>query len=242
VTAVAGGPIFCMGGGGCTVEPGLPALDAYVLSLTSAANPRVLFLPTASGDAPEYIEAFARAFGSWPCRPRVLSLFDRSDLEESLEELILAQDVIYVGGGSLLNLLALWRAHGVDDLLREAHRRGIVLAGVSAGAMCWFAGGVTRSTGAPQPIAGLGLLDGSFSVHADLEPDRRLVQRAAIADGRLADGWNADECSGLLFVDGRPHAAVASRAGAGVRRVERRADGTLVETPLAVRLLPADAP
>ncbi|WP_320669080.1 Type 1 glutamine amidotransferase-like domain-containing protein [Patulibacter defluvii] len=234
---MTGGPIFCMGGGGFTMEPGRPALDAYVLALAPVARPRVLFLPTASGDPRDQVEKFSRLFGSWPCRPRVLSLFDLGGLEESLETLILGQDVIYVGGGSMRNLLALWRAHGVDELLLEAHRRGTVLAGLSAGAMCWFRGGVSCSTGAPEPIDGLGLLEGSFSVHAKQVPERARVQHEAIASGRLPDGWNADDWCGLLFVDGRLEEAVASRAGAGARRIERGPDGAVIETALPVRML-----
>ncbi len=234
---MSGAPIFCMGGGGFTMESGRPALDAYVLGLTPARRPRVLFLPTASGDLKEWSDGFLRVFGGWPCTPRVLPLFDLAGLDQTLESLVLSQDVIYVGGGSLRNLLAVWRAHEVDELLLEAHRRGTVLAGVSAGAMCWFEGGVSYSTGTPQPHEGLGLLPGSFSVHARQAPERGEVQRAAVAAGRLPDGWNADDHCGLLFADGRLREAVASHAEAGARRVERRSDGTVAETELPVRRL-----
>jgi len=226
-----------MGGGGFTMEPGRPALDAYILALAPVQRPRVLFLPTASGDPKEQVERFSRLFGAWPCKPRVLSLFHLDELEETLETLVLSQDIIYVGGGSMRNLLALWRAHGVADLLLEAHRRGTILAGLSAGAMCWFQGGVSSSTGSPEPIDGLGLLEGSFSVHARQVPERGAVQRSAIAAGRLPDGWNADDYCGLLFVDGRLEEAVASREDAGARRVERQPDGTVTETEIPVRRL-----
>jgi dipeptidase E len=234
---VSGGPVFCMGGGGFTMEPGRPALDAYVLALAPVRRPRVLFLPTASGDLKEYSERFLQVFGAWECEPRVLGLFDLAGLEEAVETLVLSQDVIYVGGGSLRNLLAIWRAHGVDELLLEAHRRGTVLAGVSAGAMCWFEGGVSCSTGAPEPHGGLGLLAGSFSVHARQAPERGEAQRAAVGAGRLPGGWSADDCCGLLFAGGRLQEAVASRADAGARCVERRPDGSVTETEIAVRRL-----
>src|SRR5690606_10708352 len=120
-----------------------------------------------------------------------LPLFDLAGVEETVASLVLSQDVVYVGGGSLRNLLAVWRAHGVDELLVEAHRRGAVLAGVSAGAMCWFEGGVSCSTGAPAPHEGLGLLAGSLTVHADASPAREEVHRAAVAAGDLPDGWSA---------------------------------------------------
>jgi peptidase E len=236
-----------MGGGGFTMEPGLPALDAFVLALAPVRRPRVLFVPTASGDLREWCDGFLRTFGAWECEPRVLPLFDLADLGQTVESLVLSQDVVYVGGGSMVNLLAVWRAHGVDELLLEAHRRGTVLAGVSAGAMCWFEGGVSYATGSPAPLDGLGLLPGSFSVHARQAPERGAVQRAAVAAGRLPDGWSADDHCGLLFVDGKLQEAVAGRVNAGARRVERQPDGTVAETELPVRRLApvtrsADAP
>jgi peptidase E len=96
-----------------------------------------------------------------------------------LREIVPSQDIVYVGGGSMRNLLAIWRVHGLDLLLREAWERGIVLAGLSAGAMCWFQGAVTTSFGAPVATTGLGWLPGSFSVHADGEPDRRPILPAS---------------------------------------------------------------
>jgi peptidase E len=226
-----------MGGGGFTMEPGRPELDAYILSLAAVARPRILFLPTASGDPQDQIVRFGRVFGSWPCRPRILSLFHLDELDEPLDRLILSQDIIYVGGGSMRNLLALWRAHGVAELLLQANRRGTVLAGLSAGAMCWMDGGVSTSSGRPEPIDGLGLVPGTLSVHARQQPERGVVYREAIRSGRLRDGWTADDYAGLLFVDGALEEAVACRDGAGVVQIQRRRDGQLVETPLPVRRL-----
>src|SRR5213078_872101 len=105
-------------------------------------------------------------FADRPCHPSHVSLFRLADDPVPLAERILGQDVIYAGGGSMRNLLAIWRAHGLDRLLLEAWRRGTVLAGLSAGAMCWFDAGITRSSGPPEPLAGLGLLQGSLTVHA----------------------------------------------------------------------------
>lgn len=226
-----------MGGGGFTMEGGLPSLDAYILALADVHRPRVLFMPTASGDPEDQIRRFGTVFGSWPCRPRILSLFQLADLGEPLEDLVLAQDIIYVGGGSMVNLLALWRAHELPELLVEANRRGTVLAGLSAGAMCWMEGGVSRSTGKPTPVDGLGLIPGSLSVHARQAPERGVAYRAAVASGRLPSGWTADDHTGLLFVDGRLEECVASRPDAEVRRVDRAPDGSLEECPVRVRRL-----
>ncbi len=231
------GAVFCMGGGGFTMEPGMPALDAFILALAPVPRPRVLFLPTAGGDPHDDIARFRRVFGAWPCRPQILSLFRIEEDDEPLESLILSQDIIYVGGGSMHNLLALWRAHGVADLMLEANARGTVLAGLSAGAMCWMEGGVTTSVGVPEPIDGLGLIRGSLSVHARQEPGRGAVYRDAVRSGRLPPGWTADDGSGLLFRDGVLEEVVVSRDDAAAVHVELADDGALRETAIPGRRL-----
>ncbi len=216
--------IFAMGGGGFTMEPSNPLLDDFVLSLTAAKQPRVLFLPTASGDTTAQINAFQARFADRWCVHEHLSLFRLRDARRPLEQIVLEQDIIYVGGGSMRNLLAIWRAHGLDRLLVQAWRAGTVLAGLSAGAMCWFQGGVTRSSGPPEPLAGLGLLDGSLTVHADGEPERLPVWLASVRDGTLPGGWALDDGVGLLF-RGLRHAArrqLASRRRRAARRPGRR--------------------
>jgi peptidase E len=228
--------IFAMGGGGFTMEPANPLLDDFVLSLTPARAPRVLFLPTASGDTTTQINAFHARFGGRDCVPKHLSLFRLGDLEGSLEELVREQDIVYVGGGSMRNLLALWRAHGLDELLIEAWRRGTVLAGISAGAMCWFDVGITCSRGAPEPFAGLGLLAGSLTVHADGEPERLPVWLAGVRSGTLPGGWAADDGVGLLFRGEHLERVVSSRPGAGAQRVDALA-GELVRHRLEPELL-----
>lgn len=232
--------IFAMGGGGFTMEPGNPLLDEYVLALARSGEPRILFLPTASGDTTAQINAFHARFGGRACVPSHLSLFRLGDVEGSLEEMVLGQDIVYVGGGSMRNLLALWGAHGLDRLLVAAWRQGIVLAGVSAGAMCWFEGGITRSSGAPEPMGGLGLLAGSLTVHADGEPERLPVWLASVREGRLPGGWAADDGVGLLFRGGQLERVVSSRPGAAAQRVDAIA-GELVRHRLEPELLGDDA-
>jgi peptidase E len=192
--------IFAMGGGGFTMEPENPALDEFILSLATAQIPKILLLPTASGDAGSQEAQFQATFGDRPCEPSVLSLFRLGEGGPiDLRATILAQDIVYVGGGSMRNLLAIWRVHEMDDILREAWQSGVILAGLSAGAMCWFAGGVTKSSGEPEVTKGLGLLPGSFSVHADGDPNRLPVYEQAVAERRLPAGWAADDGVGLLF-------------------------------------------
>ena len=175
--------------------------------------------------------------------PAHLSLFRLHGMRRPLREIVLEQDVIYIGGGSMRNLLAIWRAHGLDALLTEAWERGIVLAGLSAGAMCWFEGGITRSSGPPETIAGLGLLPGSLSVHADGEPERLPAFLEAVRVGALPGGWAVDDGVGLLFVDGEYVRAVSSRPGAGAVRVDA-VEGELVRSRVEPELLggPAGRP
>jgi peptidase E len=230
-----------MGGGGFTMQEPTTALDQLVLALADRPLPRVCFLPTASGDPREQVTRFHERFGSMPCQPSVLSLFhlgrDRIDPVAHLLE----QDVIYVGGGSMRNLLAIWREHGVDEAMRCAWSSGVVLAGLSAGAMCWFQGGVSMSGGAPEPVNGLGLLPGSLSVHLDSEPQRIPVYREAVASGRLPAGCAADDGAALIFLGTTLSECVASRPGARVLRVRPDGAGGVREHEMPIRLLTAGA-
>jgi dipeptidase E len=128
--------IVAMGGGGFSMEPENLSLDNYVLSLVATDRPKVSFVPTASGDSDTYVERFYTSFRTLPCEPTHLSLFHLN--QKDLRSHVLQQDLIYVGGGSTRNLLVLWREWGLDTLLREAWAAGIVLAGISAGSICWF--------------------------------------------------------------------------------------------------------
>jgi peptidase E len=230
--------ILAMGGGGFTTDDRSPALERYVLTLTGKAIPKVCFLPTASGDLRDQVIRFHERFAAWPCEPSILSLFhlarDRVDPVEHL----LGQDAIYVGGGSMRNMLAIWREHSIDAAMGDAWRAGVVLAGLSAGAMCWFEGGISMSGGAPEPVPGLGLLAGSLSVHRDGEPERFPIFRAAVAAGELPAGHAADDGAALLYRGTRLAECVASRAGARVARVAPDGGGGVLETELPVRLLP----
>jgi len=228
--------IVALGGGGFTMEPANPLLDDFVLSLTPAKEPRILFLPTASGDTTAQIHSFHARFADRLCVAEHLSLFRPREAKRPLEEIVLDQDIIYVGGGSMRNLLAIWRAHGLDLLLEQAWRRGVVLAGLSAGAMCWFQGGITRSSGPPEPLAGLGLLEGSLTVHADGEPERLPVWLTSVRAGMLPGGWAVDDGVGLLFRGRHLQRVVSSRPGAGAERVDQVA-GELVRHRLTPELL-----
>ena len=230
------GTILALGGGGFTMGPGDPALDELVLDLAGGPAPRILFLPTAGGDAAAQIAAFHAAFGDRPCEPSVLSLFRLHGTSTAIRDIVLEQDVIYVGGGSMRNMLAIWRAHGLDGLLREAWEREILLAGLSAGAMCWFAGGITMSSGPPEVIEGLGFLPGSLSVHADGEPGRLPVFYEAVRSGALPGGWALDDGVGLVVEGDAVARVVSSRPGATALRVDA-VGGELVRARVQPELL-----
>ncbi|MQC82803.1 MAG: peptidase E [Chloroflexi bacterium] len=221
-----------MGGGGFSMEDDR-LLDDYILALTGRDRPRVGFVGTASGDHPSYIEKFHAALSD-RAETSDLRLFSEPSHDPAVW--FAAQDVIYVGGGSTANLLAVWRVHGLDRLARAAYEAGTILCGVSAGAICWFQGGTTDSFGPLRALHdGVGILEGSFTPHYDGEADRRPALRRAIEEG-LPAGLAADDYAAAHFVDGQLHAAVASREGARVYRVALGADG-FTEEALATRFL-----
>jgi peptidase E len=233
--------IVAMGGGGFSVDGDNTMLDDFVLSLAKVdGKPKVSFVPTASGDADGYISRFFEAFPAERAQASVLSLFRREYAD--LREHVLSQDVVYVGGGSTLNLLAVWRAHGLDRVLREAYESGVVLAGLSAGMNCWFEASVTDSWGVEdlRPLDdGLGLLTGSACPHYDGEPERRPTYRRLVEEGFPA-GYAVQDCAALYFQDGWLDTVVASQPGAQAFWVECGPEG-ISERPLPVRFLGAEA-
>ncbi|MEW2296207.1 peptidase E [Streptomyces sp. NPDC006743] len=227
-----------LGGGFSTDDDGL--LDDWVLDQVPVPRPRVCFVPTASGDAPAYIEKFLGAFRSRSCEAGVLQLFRRELDDQALRTFLLSQDVIYVGGGNTANLLAVWRAHGVDRLLREAFDRGTLLCGISAGANCWAEGSHTDSFGPLTHLSdGLGLLSGSVCPHYDSEPGRRSSYQAAVANRALPAGWAVDDGVGALFTDGLPADFVTRTPRACLYRVEPGENGGVKEQAMKCRLIVA---
>ena len=220
--------IVGLGGGGDTDEQNAE-MSEYLLGLIGKERPRLMYIPTASADDPEGIVYFHERYGSvgelthlrtYPWPPR------------DLRELILAQDGICVSGGNTANMLAIWKVHGIDTMLREAWENGTLLWGGSAGMICWFEAGVTDSFG-PQ-LAGmdcLGFLGGSACPHYDGEEQRRPRYRELIDNG-FPEGIAADDGVGLHFIGTELDEVVTCRPGATAYRVTR--DG---EEQLAARLL-----
>jgi dipeptidase E len=217
-------------------------LDDYVRSLTDARRPRICFLPTASGDADHYVVRFYRRFSA-DCEASHISLFRRDQgghgVEEDLATHLLGQDAIYVGGGNVVSMLGVWRAHGLDDVLRRAWHKGIVLCGPSAGSLCWFEEALSAFHGPPRRVRGLGLLPYSNCVHYDAEPARRAEYHSLVGEGMLP-GFAVDDGVALHFHGVNLARVVSSRAGAGASHV-KRVGAEIVEIALNVTQLAANA-
>src|SRR4051812_22253300 len=227
--------IVALGGGGFSNAGEVTPLDRYLLEATGKERPRVCFLGTASGDSDRYATNFYRSYSS-VASASDLVLFGAPDADEIAR--LVDQDLVFVGGGNTANLLAVWRLHGVDKALRSAWQSGTVLAGISAGAICWFEASLTDSFG-PQLAAlrdGMGLLEGSAAPHFDAEAARRPRYIAEIGSGALPDGYGIDEGAALHFVGTRLERVVTEVRGAAASRFEL-VDGQVRETRLEAALL-----
>ena len=224
--------------GGIQLSPGTtdwPLLQ-FMLDLSGRERPRICMLATAGGEQPSGLASYYATFAR-SAEPTHLDLFNRT--VPDIEDFLLGQDVIFVGGGNTANMLAIWRLHGVDKALKAAWDAGVVLAGWSAGANCWFEASVTDSFG-PNLDAlkdGMKLLDGSFCPHYDSESLRRPRYEELVGGGRLPDGFAADDGVGVLFEGRRLVEAVASLPGQHAYRVERRKGNTVEDAQVRARLL-----
>lgn len=210
--------IIAMGGGGFSMEPDNPLLDTYILKSSGKVNPKICFIPTASGDSENYISRFYTSFENHKCQPSHLSLFRPPTRD--LESFILEKDIMYVGGGNTKNLLVLWKEWGLDDILKKAWEQGILLAGVSAGSICWFEEGVTDSYGEGlESLKCLGFLEGSNCPHYDGEKDRRPSYQALIDSRKIMPGFAADDGVALHFIDKEIHKIISSRPNAKAYKI-----------------------
>jgi peptidase E len=214
---MAGRPeIVGLGGHGQTVEQ-TRRLYRYALDRTGKSRPRVLHVPTATGDSTESIVRFYEWLGPLGELSH-LKFFPWPPAE--LRQLVLSQDAISVGGGSTANMLAIWRAHGFDAVLREAWENGVVLFGASAGMNCWFEASVTDSF-SPELDGlndGLGFLGGSVCPHYDGEPLRRSRYRELV-DGGFPEGIAVDDGAAIHYIGTELKAIVSCRPGAAAYRI-----------------------
>lgn len=223
------------------MEPENPLLDDFVLALSARDTPRICFLPTASADSAAYLVQFYRAF-SGRAVATDLTFSDPSSLprrpshSSELADFVAEQDILYVGGGNTVNLLATWRAHGLDKILRNAWQQGKILCGLSAGMLCWFRGGVTDSFGGTDALDdGLGLIEATACPHYGSEAGRRPTYHRLIEEG-FPWGYAADDGAALHFHGTDLIEVVTSHPGAAAFRVEL-IDGQVTETRLETRFL-----
>ncbi|RSM63680.1 peptidase E [Amycolatopsis sp. WAC 01376] len=214
-------------------QPG-PVFDYACELARPAGTPKLCVVATASGDQRDTLDHFETAFADQPVELSHLALFDKPNVDDVAAHLH-SQDVIWVDRGSLVNLLAVWRAHRLDAVLRDCWEAGVVLAGESAGSLCWFVGGTTDSFGPVQAVTdGLGLLPYANTVHY---ADRREQFQQLIRDVTLPAGYATDAGAGLHFEGTELVAAISDRKNAGAYWVERQADGSVRETALDIKRL-----
>ena len=208
----------------------------YVLSLSEKDRPKVCFIPTATGDAATSIVAFYDRFAASSAETSHLSLFNRTVYD--IEEYLLSQDIIMVGGGNTANMLATWRVHGVDITLEKAWEAGVILCGGSAGSLCWFECGTTDSFNVYElePLYdGLGFLPGSHCPHYDGEEQRRPLYHKLISEG-FAPGYAVDDDAAIHFLGTKIQQAISSKDNAGAYYVQKIGD-EVIETSLETKIL-----
>jgi dipeptidase E len=230
--------IIALGGGGFATDPDNLALDRYILAQARVPEPAVAFIPTASGDSDNYTVRFYAAYLGLPCRPSHLPFFRRTP---DLRSYLLAQNVIYVGGGNTKSMLAVWREWSLPEILQEAWELGIVLAGISAGAICWFEQGVTDSFADQLRVLDcLGFLAGSCCPHYDGEAERRPAYHRLLRTGEITPGFAIENGAAVHFINREVHRVVASREGATAYRVYA-AGAEAREEPMPVECLSRDS-
>lgn len=226
--------IIAMGGGGFSMEPENLALDRYILAQVEKPRPKMCFIPTASAESENYILRFYKASAELDCIPSSLSLFWPP---KDLREFVFEKDILYVGGGNTRNLVALWREWGLDRIIFDAYEAGILLAGISAGANCWFEECSTDSSGhGLGMLPALGFLPGSFSPHYDGEPERRPWLHKTLLSGGILPCLAADDGAAVHFLNGEIKQAVCSRPEAKAYHVFVQ-DGQVSELPLEMEYL-----
>lgn len=232
--------MLAIGGGMLMPRDSAPLQVKYAMELTGRPRPKLCVLNTAVGDDPgAYLRVYDR-LAETQARVRHLALFPMPNVADP-EDLLMSQDVIFVGGGSVANMVAVWRVHRIDEILRKAWQAGIVLAGSSAGGICWFEGGTTDSFGIKLRAFtdGLAMLPGSFCPHYHSEAERRPLYQRLVADGALPGGIACDDGTAAHFTDETLTEQVSDRPVANAYRVGQDGAGGVTETPLPVRFLGA---
>jgi peptidase E len=218
--------IIAIGGAVLLPDTGNFKLEQYIVAAAAKAEPRILYVPTASGDDSGAVSRFYETYGRFGGKLTVLQFFRRTPAD--VRRFVLENDIVHVGGGNTRSMLAVWRNWGMDAILREAYEAGIVLCGSSAGSICWFDEGVTDSiAGELTRLECLGFVPGSNCPHYDVEIDRRPAYQKMVGDGMIGAGIACDDGVGLHYVDGELHAIPSSRPSARAYRVSRNGSGAV---------------
>ena len=219
-------------------RPELGPVMRYMLDLTGQKRPKLCLLATAGGDDPAWMRTFYDACSDQNVEPGHLQLFPMPN-HTDIEDYILGQHAIWVGGGSVVNLLAVWEAHGLHRILRRAWEAGVVLGGISAGAICWSAGGTTDSYGPElRPVINTyNLLPYSLGVHYDSEEQRRPLFQELIGKGVLPEGYATDDGVALHFVNEKLYKTISQEAGKGAYHVYLSESGQVIEDRIEPQLL-----
>jgi dipeptidase E len=228
--------IVAIGGMGDLGRDDTEPIDRYIVSLAGKEHPRVLFISTASQDAPDYCRNFQYWYDLYGCETNVLRLTKRDYTREALEAAVMMSDIIYVGGGNTLFLYNYWRALGVDQILRAAWERGIILSGLSAGCIIWHEQGLSDSiAGAWTPIYGLGFVPGLVTPHYDGEPERQPAFRDLVRKSG-GEGLAVEDRCALVYHELELAEVIAATPDSNAYRV-RLVDGQVIETPIPKRVL-----
>jgi len=197
--------IFIYGGG-----PKIQFIK-YIAQLTGKEKPKLCFLPTASGDNTNVIDRWYKLCRNLNVEPYVMKVWINSrDQKESWQEVLEPMDAVIVGGGNTLNMIAIWKAQEIDKALKDVYEKGVIMAGGSAGSLCWFEGGTTDSR--PKKLSlvkGLAFLEYSHCPHYSTEKERRPLYHKNILTGKLGDGYACDDKAGILFINGKAARAVS---------------------------------
>ncbi len=199
--------IIAIGGGGFGRNPGVGIIEKYILDQSKKSNPNICFIPTATGDDASYKDSYYSTFEKQNCNPTHLDFFKRTP---DLKKLISDQDIIFVGGGNTKSMLAVWKDWSLDRILKEAYDSGVIMCGVSAGAICWFERGITDSWAEDLRVMDcLGFIDGACCPHYDEEPERKPFVTESLSSGDLEACYSIEGGCALHFIDEQPFKSVA---------------------------------
>ena len=194
--------IVAIGGGGFGRKNSSYLIEKYILDLSDKISPKICFLPTATGDDDTYIVRFYSIFSRLNCKPSHIEFFKRTT---NIKNHIMEQDIVFVGGGNTKSMLAIWNEWGMSDLLNEAYNKGVIMSGVSAGAICWFTSGITDSwENELRILPCLAFISGTCCPHYDEEPSRIPYVKKIILEEKVTNCIAIEGGSAIHFINGKP--------------------------------------